>query len=79
MQRSGGILADSPISWRAIYGLQAGLGLIFCVMGWLVLPVDQAEKRYNKGLDWIGAILSTTGLGLLVYDLGYVLYPWCRE
>lgn len=24
-----------------------------------------------KGLDWIGAILSTCGLGLLVYDLGY--------
>ncbi|TCD68852.1 hypothetical protein EIP91_009566 [Steccherinum ochraceum] len=66
----GGILAQSSISWRAIYGLQAGLGLVLCVMGWIVLPADQAEKRYNKGLDWIGAILSTGGLGLLVYDLG---------
>ncbi|KAH8102271.1 major facilitator superfamily domain-containing protein [Cristinia sonorae] len=66
----GGILAQSSISWRAIYGLQAGFGLVFCVLGWMVLPEDQAEKRYSKGLDWVGALLSTGGLGLLVYDLG---------
>lgn len=74
----GGILAQSSISWRAIYWLQAGLGLILCILGWLTLPEDQAEKRYNKGLDWVGAILSIGGLGLLVYDLGYVSDLWCR-
>ncbi|THH29699.1 hypothetical protein EUX98_g4482 [Antrodiella citrinella] len=66
----GGILSQSPATWRAIYGLQAGLGLVLCVLGWLILPTDQAEKRYNKGLDWVGAILSIGGLGLMVYDLG---------
>lgn len=30
------------------------------------------STRYNKGLDWIGAILSTVGLGLLVCDLACV-------
>lgn len=66
----GGILTDSGASWRAIYWLQAGLGCLLCGLGWYVLPEDEVSKRYDKGLDIIGAILSTCGLGLLVYDLG---------
>ena len=30
------------------------------------------SRRYDKGLDWVGAVLSTAGIGLLVYDLAYV-------
>ncbi|KAJ3486473.1 hypothetical protein NLI96_g4211 [Meripilus lineatus] len=62
----GGILTDSGASWRAIYWLQAGLGCLLCGLGWYVLPEDEVSKRYDKGLDIIGAILSTCGLGLLV-------------
>lgn len=71
---SGGFLAQSKASWRAIFWLQAGLGCGLCVMGWFVLPPDQEGKRYTKGLDWFGAFLSTSGLGLLVYDLGCILF-----
>jgi len=65
----GGILAESA-SWRAIFWLQAGLGCLLCVVGWFVIPNDDPSRRYHKGLDVIGAVLSTAGLGLLVYDLG---------
>ncbi|KAL4251979.1 MFS transporter superfamily protein [Abortiporus biennis] len=27
-------------------------------------------RRYSKGIDWVGAFLSISGLGLLVYSLG---------
>ncbi|EKM56493.1 uncharacterized protein PHACADRAFT_207718 [Phanerochaete carnosa HHB-10118-sp] len=65
----GGILSQSSASWRTIFWLQAGLSAVLCVLGWLCLPKDDMLGRYNMGLDWVGAVLSTTGLGLLVYDL----------
>ncbi|KAI0084742.1 major facilitator superfamily domain-containing protein [Irpex rosettiformis] len=65
----GGILSDSTASWRTIFWLEAGLAALLCVMGWFVLPADDTSKRYTRGLDWIGAFLSTAGLALLVYDL----------
>ena len=65
----GGILSDSSASWRTIFWLEAGLAAFLCVMGWFVLPKDDTSKRYTRGLDWIGAVLSTAGLALLVYDL----------
>ena len=71
---AGGILSQSSASWRTIFWLQAGLGCILCVLGWFVLPEDDMSSRYNMGLDWIGAVLSAAGLGLLVCDLAYVSF-----
>lgn len=71
---TGGVLSDSSASWRTIFWLQAGLSSLLVVTGWLVLPRDETSMRYNKGLDWVGAVLSTAGLGLLVYDLACVHY-----
>ena len=69
---AGGILSQSSASWRTIFWLQAGLGAVLCVLGWFVLPEDDMSTRYNMGLDWVGAVLSTAGLGMLVCDLAYV-------
>jgi MFS family permease len=68
----GGILSDSSASWRTIFWLQAGLAAALGVLGWFVLPYDSTNRRYSEGLDWVGAILSTSGLALLVYDLACV-------
>ena len=68
---SGGFLTQSRGSWHSIFWLQAGLSCTLCILGFFVLPNDQQVKRYTKGLDWFGALLSTSGIGLLVYDLGY--------
>lgn len=70
----GGLLSESGASWRAIFALEAGLGCLLSVIGWLVLPEDDLSRRYDKGLDIVGAVLSTAGLGLLVYDLGCDLH-----
>ncbi|OCH84235.1 major facilitator superfamily MFS-1 [Obba rivulosa] len=65
----GGLLSQSPGSWRSIFWLQAGLGCALVIVGWFVLPNEETARRYSKGLDWIGALLSTAGFGLLTYDL----------
>lgn len=68
----GGVLSQSSASWRTIFYLQAGLGCLFCITGWFVIPPDDRSRRYDLGLDLVGAFLSTAGLGLLVCDLAYV-------
>ncbi|EKM51512.1 uncharacterized protein PHACADRAFT_101624, partial [Phanerochaete carnosa HHB-10118-sp] len=65
----GGFLSESTVSWRTIFWLQAGLGAVLCMLGWFILPKDDITQRYSIGLDWIGAILGTTGIGMLVSDL----------
>ncbi|OBZ77744.1 hypothetical protein A0H81_02617 [Grifola frondosa] len=65
----GGLLSQSAATWRTIFWLQAGLGLSLSILGWFVCPDVNVSRRYSKGLDWIGAILSTGGIGLLTYDL----------
>ncbi|GJE97159.1 MFS general substrate transporter [Phanerochaete sordida] len=65
----GGVLSQSTASWRTIFWLQAGLAAALCVGGWFVLPDDDVSQRYSMGLDWVGAILGTTGIGMLVSDL----------
>ncbi|EMD34687.1 hypothetical protein CERSUDRAFT_116875 [Gelatoporia subvermispora B] len=65
----GGLLSQSPGSWRSIFWLQIGLSCVLVALGWFVLPYEETQRRYNKGLDWVGAVLSTAGFGLLTYDL----------
>ncbi|KAJ7757476.1 MFS general substrate transporter [Mycena metata] len=65
----GGILAQSKATWRAVFYIQAGLGVFFVVLGFLFLLKQPSTQRYTKGLDWGGAILSAAGIGLLTYSL----------
>ena len=66
---AGGIFSQSSASWRTVFWMQAGLSGTLCVVGWIVLPRDDRSRRYEMGLDWVGAVLSTAGIGLLVCDL----------
>ncbi|KAH8827157.1 major facilitator superfamily domain-containing protein [Flagelloscypha sp. PMI_526] len=66
----GGALAGSSATWRSIFYIQAGLTLLFGLLGAFCFSTQRkSETRYSKGLDWGGAILSTIGLGLLTYSL----------
>ena len=80
----GGILCQSPVGWRSLFWVQAALGAIFTVMAWFCLPPNQPSpegeqsanfrimvKRLTR-IDWVGAALSTTGLGLFTFSLAYV-------
>lgn len=63
---------QSPVTWRGIFYVQTAFSSLFVLLGFLVLPKDQANRRYTKGLDWGGAFLSMSGIGLLTYGLAYV-------
>jgi MFS family permease len=70
----GGVLTSTSFGWKSIFFLQCGLGAVFTIMGFVVLKVDEKVKRYEKGFDWIGAVLSVAGLGLITYSLSYVSF-----
>ncbi|KAK7028533.1 MFS general substrate transporter [Favolaschia claudopus] len=66
----GGLLSQSRATWRAIFYIQAGLGVLFVVLGFFFLEKQGTDsKLYAKGLDWGGAFLSIAGLALLTYSL----------
>jgi hypothetical protein len=50
--------------------VQSGLGLLFILLGVFVIDSDQEGRKYTKGLDVGGAILSIAGIGLLTFALG---------
>jgi hypothetical protein len=66
------VIVESPATWRGIFYVQTAFASLFVLLGTFVLPYDQVSRRYTKGLDWGGAFLSTSGVGLLTYGLAYV-------
>lgn len=66
---ASGLLTESRATWRSLFYIQAGLAVFFVCLALVVFPKDHANRRYDKGLDWGGAVLSTTGLGLLTFGL----------
>jgi MFS family permease len=65
----GGILTESKATWRAIYYIQAGLGSFCAILAYFSLKPQPRERLYTKGLDWGGAFLSTTGVGMLKFSV----------
>ncbi|KAI0760003.1 major facilitator superfamily domain-containing protein [Fomes fomentarius] len=65
----GGFLCQTQALWRVIFYIQGALAAVFFVMGVITIPPDGERARYKKGIDWIGAILSVAGVGLLTFVL----------
>src|SRR4029453_11685443 len=55
------------LSWRAIFFINVPIALVIIFISLWRVP-ESADKE-SKGLDWLGAILITFGLGALVYGL----------
>ncbi|KAG2337383.1 MFS general substrate transporter [Suillus weaverae] len=66
---ASGLLTESRATWRSLFYIQAGLAVFFVCLALVVFPKNHSNRRYDKGLDWGGAILSTTGLGLLTFGI----------
>src|SRR4030095_7915982 len=62
----GGWLIEH-LSWRAIFFINVPIALVIIFISLWRVP-ESADKE-SKGLDWLGAILITFGLGALVYGL----------
>jgi len=62
----GGWLIEH-LSWRAIFFINVPIAfLVIFISLW---RVPESSDKESKGLDWLGAILITFGLGALVYGL----------
>ncbi|KAL7277631.1 hypothetical protein ACG7TL_008558 [Trametes sanguinea] len=71
----GGFLCQSEKLWPVIFYIQGGLAAVFFVLGVITIPSDVHHKRYTKGIDWVGAVLSVGGVGLLTFVLSVRPHP----
>src|SRR5206468_12687022 len=62
----GGWLIEH-FSWRAIFFINVPIALLIIFIS--LWRVPESSDKESKGLDWLGAILITFGLGALVYGL----------
>jgi EmrB/QacA subfamily drug resistance transporter len=62
----GGWLIEH-VSWRAIFFINLPIALLIILISLRCVP--ESSDKESKGLDWLGAILVTCGLGALVYGL----------
>jgi EmrB/QacA subfamily drug resistance transporter len=62
----GGWLIEH-LSWRAIFFINVPIALLIIFIS--LWRVPESSDKESKGLDWLGVILVTFGLGALVYGL----------
>ncbi len=63
----GGWMID-VLSWRWIFFINVPLGLIVVALTLAGVP-ESRDSSMNGRIDWMGALLATTGLGALVFAL----------
>ncbi|KAJ6474419.1 efflux transporter [Mycena vitilis] len=67
----GGLLTQyTKASWRSPFFLIAGLSCLCALCGFLVIDADLPSTEADRRVDWLGAVLVTVGLVLLVFVLG---------
>lgn len=62
----GGWLVET-ISWRAVFFINLPIAILVIIISFRHVPESASDAEGR--LDWLGAILATSGLGALVYGL----------
>ena len=78
----GGGLIDTPLSWRFSMYLTAGLIFLLFAASFWKLPHDKPKEafswhRFRTEIDWMGALLASSALGLSSYVFACVLSKLC--
>ena len=72
----GGMAAVGPLlggglttafSWRWAFGINLPIGL--AIIALVLLFVPESKGEHVTGVDWVGAVLTTLGFGLLAFGL----------
>src|SRR6266849_6607335 len=63
----GGWLIEH-VSWRAVFFINVPLAVVVLVLVFQHVPESRDEEG-SRGLDWLGAALTTISLGAIVYGL----------
>lgn len=61
----GGVLVDGP-GWEWIFFVNVPIGIVAFVLAWRLVP--NLETHVHK-LDWLGIVLSSSGMFLLVFGI----------
>ena len=62
----GGWLVEH-VSWRAVFFINVPIAVLVILTSIKFVP--ESSDKESAGLDWLGAIIGTVGLGALVYGL----------
>jgi EmrB/QacA subfamily drug resistance transporter len=62
----GGWLVEH-VSWRAVFFINVPIAVLVILIS--VKFVPESSDKESAGLDWLGAMIGTAGLGALVYGL----------
>lgn len=66
----GGVLTQlTKPTWRSPMFLFAGVSSAFMILGFFIFAADEPSTEEDKRVDWIGALMVTTGLVLIVFVL----------
>lgn len=71
----GGVFVDT-VGWRPAFYLAAATSSALCILGFWVLPRNRQARntrtiweRLASDIDWVGTMISSTGLAALSYGL----------
>jgi len=66
---NGPLTLDGSTTWRSPFYLLAGFTLLCFLGGLISIDNDVHSEEVDKRIDWLGALLVTAGLVLIVFVL----------
>ena len=66
---AGPVVQYTSASWRGVFWILSGMSCLVALLGWLTIDADRKRPDGDKRVDWIGALLVTSGLVLITFAL----------
>ncbi|KAL0063122.1 hypothetical protein AAF712_010030 [Marasmius tenuissimus] len=66
----GALVQLTEKTWRSPFYLNTGLAFLSFLIGFFFIEQDRPSEEPDRRVDWIGALLATAGLTLIIFVLG---------